>query len=87
MNEIIESTPEHNITYKVLDTIVVVEHLNVEPKYRRKGIGTKVLLELRQRYDKPLFLLCWETLIPFYEKVGFINEGQTVNEYYEMILK
>ena len=82
-----ETTEEYSITYNILDTIVVVEHLEVVPKCRRKGIGTKVLLDLRKQYDKPLFLLCCETLISFYEKVGFVNQGQTVNEYYEMYLK
>lgn len=61
-----------------LETVVFVEHFAVNPNFRNGGLGSKILQELRGKFDKPL---CLEVELPenemavrrigFYERNGF----------------
>lgn len=51
------------------------------PKYRKKGYAEKILRQVvedaKNENRKGIVLTCKEKLVPFYEKIGFINEGKS----------
>lgn len=60
------------------EQMVFVEHFAVNPQFRNGGLGSKILKEIQERFDKPL---CLEVELPetelaarrigFYERNGF----------------
>lgn len=70
--------------------------VNTIPCYRRQGCGERlikqVIMDAKLQCREGLVLTCKETLIPYYAKFGFINEGisQSVHGntvWYQMRLK
>ncbi len=59
-------------SYTIIDTIIVLE------EFRGKGIGYKIVKELINKEDKPIYLLCEEKNIGFYKKNGFSEENKVV---------
>lgn len=55
------------------------------PKYRKKGVAGKLLTaaieDTRTKGKKGLILTCKETLLPYYSRFGFVNEGVSVSEH------
>ena len=55
------------------------------PKYRGKGYATELLRraidESRKQNRKGVILTCKEALIPFYARLGFIDEGVSASEH------
>jgi len=55
------------------------------PEYRNKGLAGKLLNasieDTRARGKKGLVLTCKESLLPYYAKFGFINEGVSLSEH------
>ena len=53
--------------------------INTLQKYRKQGYASTlidhVIKEAKAQKRKGVVLTCKEKLIPFYEKLGFINEG------------
>jgi len=51
------------------------------PEYRRQGCMERLLKhvieEVRSQGRKGLVLTCKEGLVPYYEKLGFVNEGKS----------
>jgi len=58
--------------------------LAVHPTYRKKGIATMLLSYLEREADlknrSAITLTCLESLIPFYEKHGYLNDGISDSE-------
>ena len=55
--------------------------VNTRPEYRRCGYAKelikKVILDAREQNRKGLVLTCKESLVPYYSKFGFVDEGIT----------
>ena len=55
--------------------------VNTRPEYRRCGYAKelikKVILDAREQNRRGLVLTCKESLVPYYSKFGFIDEGIT----------
>lgn len=55
--------------------------LAVHPKYRKGGVGSALVEELVKRSRaaerETITLTCRDILIPFYERIGFVNEGKS----------
>lgn len=70
--------------------------LAVLPEYRKRGIGSKLLSHIlkkaKEQKRKTITLTCKEMYIPFYEKNGFQNAGESESQlggvlWYNMIKK
>ena len=57
--------------------------VNTIPAYRKKGYAGQLIEQMiadaRQQGRKGLVLTCKDTLVPYYERFGFINEGISEN--------
>ena len=55
--------------------------VNIRPEYRRCGYAKelikKAILDAREQNRKGLVLTCKESLVPYYSKFGFVDEGIT----------
>ena len=55
------------------------------PKYRKRGYASivmkQVIEDARKRNRKGIVLTCKERLIPFYERFGYVNEGESVSNH------
>ena len=53
--------------------------LDVIPEYQKMGCASKlmerVIADVKEQERKGIVLTCKESLIPFYERFGFVNEG------------
>ena len=53
--------------------------VNTLPGFRRRGYAEKVLRKVvedaKNAGRKGVVLTCKDRLVPFYEKIGFVNEG------------
>lgn len=67
---------------------VYVSLFGIKKNYRGRGYSRRIFNNLQRKYGKPIYLECWHTLIPFYEKIGFfkVTEDIDYQEYNEMIL-
>lgn len=69
---------------RVEDQYQLILSLAVVPEYQKRGIATKLLegisMVAKKEGRKALSLTCLTKLIPFYEKRGFINEGETSDD-------
>ena len=49
------------------------------PEYQKMGCASKlmerVIADVKEQERKGIVLTCKESLIPFYERFGFVNEG------------
>lgn len=63
--------------------------LAVHPDFRKQQIASQLLQKLEEnsyeRQRTALTLTCLESLIPFYEKSGFINEGESSSTHGNVI--
>lgn len=85
-NHMVISTDIYTIDYDIVDdTFIFIHHIRVEDAYRRKGIASSVLNELQKIHKKSIMLLCFETLKPFYEHIGFHVHELCEDDYYTMI--
>lgn len=85
-------------THESNGSSLVVHSVTIDPKYRRKGLGSKMLLWYidkiinKQHEVKKILLLTKELLVKFYESCGFeivklsdVEHG--VDKWYEMTYK
>ena len=53
--------------------------VNTIPEYRRQGIAGEIIMRViedsKRQNRKGIVLTCKEKLIPYYSKLGFVNEG------------
>ena len=61
--------------------VTLIRHAYTHPSYQRKGIGSKLLLHLAARAERPLLMGTWaeaKWAVSFYEKHGFnlVNEEE-----------
>lgn len=89
-NHMVISTATYTIDYDIVDDtisndiFIFIHHIRVEDAYRRKGIASSVLSELQKIYKTSIMLLCFETLKPFYERIGFHVHELCEDDYYTM---
>lgn len=59
--------------------------VDTRPEYRRHGYAGKLLNKLitdvTEQNRKGIILTCKQELIPFYEKFGFVNEGESESKH------
>ena len=59
--------------------------VNTHPAYRHRGYATRILKKAIQESleegRRGLVLTCKENLIPFYQRLGFEDEGISVSEH------
>lgn len=74
-DEMYEKTALHHSNGKWL----MILGVNTDPEYRHNGLASKCIISaLKQAEQNGLYgavLTCKERLIPFYESLGFCNEG------------
>ena len=49
--------------------------VNTIPEFRHRGYAEKVLRKVLEDAKKGVVLTCKDRLVPFYGKIGFVNEG------------
>lgn len=74
----------YKLNYSVGD-VIFVNIFTIEPVYRKRGYSKRILTSLQKKYDKPIVLLCFPTLLKFYKNIGFEEVCGTVDGYKEMI--
>ncbi len=47
--------------------------LAVAREWRRRGVASAIIYELKELYGAPIWLTCMEGLVPFYEKSSFVE--------------
>lgn len=84
------STETYRLDYDVVydsienNTFIFIHHINIEYEHRCKGIASRILNELQETHKKSIMLLCYETLKPFYEHIGFHVHELCEDDYYTM---
>ena len=55
------------------------------PEYQKMGCASKlmerVIADVKEQGRKGIVLTCKESLIPFYERFGFVNEGKSMSKH------
>lgn len=57
-----------------------IETLYVLPRFKGLGVGSSLVETLRKKYNRRLYLTCWEgnsAALEFYKKIGFTNCGES----------
>ncbi|WP_237060289.1 GNAT family N-acetyltransferase [Microbulbifer sediminum] len=49
----------------------------VAPDYRGRGVARLLVDSMAEAYDEQTFTFPYRHLVPFYESVGFVEEGET----------
>lgn len=74
----------NNHPNRAQDEYQLILSLAVIPAYQKQGIATSLLKKMtvvaKKEGRKALSLTCLTKLLPFYEKRGFINEGETSDD-------
>lgn len=68
------------VTQGKADKRLVIRRLMVDPSFQRRGIAKKLLQAVTSEADQmriPMWLFSRPAGVPLYEKVGFIEVGQT----------
>lgn len=80
-DELFEKTVENPLTGGYVGILSLV----VDPKYYGNGIASQLLSELatrsKENHRQGMTLTCLEELIPFYEKNGYTNEGESDSQH------
>lgn len=63
---------------------IYIHTIRVDDNHRGKGIANNVLTELQKKHGMHIMLLCFETLKPFYEHIGFYVYELCEDDYYTM---
>jgi hypothetical protein len=80
------------MTYELItdESYVYIKNYFLHPNYqnKHKKYSRRIFDSLYKKYKKPLVLECFEELIPFYEKCGFLQWTPHASGagLYEMIL-
>lgn len=88
-----ENNEIYYLQYSILTDSIYINRFNINVKYRNKKYSYKIINDLITKYNLPIVLECWPTLIPFYKKLGFnyLYEDQILSTLYsgyvEMIKK
>ena len=95
--EHIQDSLYHNLEmYREDGDWLMILSVDTPERYRRRGHAAKLLERViddaGKKGKKGLVLACKESLIPFYEKFGFVNEGISQSvfggvQWYEMRLR
>ena len=75
-----DKTDIYYLKYCVLSECVYVDIFHIEPMYRGRGFSYKIFSKLQEKYNLPIMLECWPTLINFYRKLGFKTLAEEKNE-------
>lgn len=73
-----------SVNFDVFGSCIFINHISVEYEHRNKGIATNVLNKIQDMYNLPIFLLAFETLLPFYTKLNFSIDGIEEDDYFLM---
>lgn len=80
--------------YRKTDKGIKLERFAVLKKHRKKGLGHKILqfmLDDLNNFDGKIYMHAQVDVIPFYEKMGFVKQGDLFEEanimHYKMTLK
>ena len=73
-----------SVNFDVFGSCIFINHISVEYEHRNKGIATNVLKQIQDKYNLPIFLLAFETLLPFYTKLNFSIVGIEEDDYFLM---
>ncbi len=71
----------HALYYSMLPRkkgFLYLSGLAVHPDCRNQQIGTRLMnwgLDYATRYESQFFLHCWEPLVPYYERFGFVTHA------------
>lgn len=79
-----DKTEIYYIKYCVFPEYVYVDLFHIEPMYRGRGYSYKIFSSLQEKYNLPIMLQCWPTLINFYKKLGFKTLDKNEDGYVEM---
>lgn len=72
-------------TYEVFEECVFIGNLYTKPECRKRGHARNLLNMLQERFKTDLYLDCFFTLKPFYERLGFAEYDSLPDNYFEMI--
>lgn len=80
--------------YRKTDKGIKLERFAVLKEHRKKGLGHKILqfmLDDLNNFDGKIYMHAQVDVIPFYEKMGFVKQGDLFEEanimHYKMTLK
>tara|TARA_B110000196_G_C21089924_1_gene637048 strand:+ start:287 stop:712 length:426 start_codon:yes stop_codon:yes gene_type:complete len=80
--------------YRKTDKGIKLERFAVLKKHRKKGLGHKILqfmLDDLNNFDGKIYMHAQVDVIPFYEKMGFVKQGDLFEEanimHYKMTLE
>lgn len=79
-----EQNEQFSVDYNLFESYIHVNHLRVGYEHRNKGIASKVLSDIQNKYKLPIFLICYETLLPFYKKINFSIDEIEEDDYFLM---
>lgn len=73
-----------SVNLDVFESYVFINHISVEYEHRNKGIATNVLNQIQDIYNLPIYLLAYQTVLPFYTKLNFAIDGIEEDDYFLM---
>lgn len=79
-----EQNEQYSVDYNSFESYIHINHLRVEYEHRNKGIASKVISDIQNKYKLPIFLICYETLLPFYKKINFGIDEIEEDDYFLM---
>lgn len=77
-----DSTPDPSLGHKEAGRTICIHSLAVLPEYQKRGLGTTLMKAFLQRTESHgiadrAALIAHEHLIPYYERFGFVNKGES----------
>jgi predicted N-acetyltransferase YhbS len=90
-------TPDPKLGHKQDGRTICIHSVAVLPEYQHRGLGSTLMKAYLQRMDGQgvadrVALIAHDHLIPYYEKFGFTNLGESKAQFggggwYDMVLK
>lgn len=74
----------YRITYSITGNTLSIDTVEVNPEFRGKHLFSQ-LIDYFKSTVNVITLQCWDTLVPMYKHLGFIDEGVDEQGYHEMV--